>query len=205
VARTLIERLHAFATNDRSVRVGKVILVAVPNRGTVLADGDNWIELIARSTNLLTNLPDNVYPLSLEGVLPLVKVIGHGALAELPGLSSMCPDGEFLRRLNRADDGTSEEPGSVYYALSADFEPDDANLLRQFRTRAGDKFVDVVFGEQNDGVVPTVGGYAIGVNAHGFPIPPERRQVWPLQSNIYHTTFFYNKKVNEQIAKWLVR
>jgi hypothetical protein len=25
-----------------------------------------------------------------------------------------------------------------------------------------------------------------------------------MQSNIYHTNFFYNKKVNEQIARWLV-
>lgn len=205
VGRTLMERMNAFATNGRSVRVGKAILVAAPNRGTVLADGDNWIELIDRYTNLLTNLPDNVYTLSLEGILTLVKVIGHGALVKLPGLNSMWPDGEFLRRLNRADDGRDGgDPGSVYYALSADFEPADPNLLHSFGKLVGDKFVDVVFGEQNDGVVPTMGGYAIGVNAHGFPIPPERRQVWTLQSSIYHTNFFYNKKVNEQIAKWLV-
>ena len=108
----------------------------------------------------------------------------------------MWPDGEFLRWLNRANDGLDGGlSGSVYYALSADFRPADPNLLRSFGKWVGDKFVDVVFGEQNDGVVTTTGGYAIGMNARGFPIPPERRRVWVPYNQTFTTPISFTMSV----------
>lgn len=203
VGRMLVEQVNKFKTGNKRVRVGKVVFVAGPHRGTILADGDNWIDLIDRYTNLLTNLPDNVYTLSLEGVLILVKVVGHGALVKLPGINSMLPGGEFLQRLNDPVEPGADKHESIYYAISADFKPADANMLRQFGAMVKDKFVDRVFGEENDGVVPTLGSYVIGPDAHGFPIPSKRLRVWSLQTKIHHTNYFHQRAVNEQIAAWL--
>jgi len=203
VGRMLTERINDFKTGNKRVRVGKAIFVAGPNRGTILADGDNWVDLIDRYTNLLTNLPDNIYTLSLEGVLILVKVVGHGALAKLPGINSMAPGGDFLQRLNDAGDPRTPKHESAYYAICADFKPADANLLHQFGAMVADKFVDKLFGEENDGVVPTLGAYTIGPNAHGFPIPSKRLRVWSLQTKIHHINYFRQPAINEQIATWL--
>jgi hypothetical protein len=198
VGRVLTEQLSALETGNRTLRVHRAIFVAAPLRGTILADGDNWIDLIDRYTNLLTNLPDNVYTLTLEAILTLVKVIGHAGLAKLSGLNSMWPGGDFLRMLNA---GVGHE--ATYYALTADFQPSEQQWFSQLKAKTQDMLVDKLFGEENDGVVPTQGSYAIDRDAPGFPIPEERRRVWALQSDIHHINYFSHDAVNEQIAAWL--
>ncbi len=198
VARIMNEQLARIELGNRSLRVNRVVFVAAPLRGTVLADGDNWIELIDRYTNLLTNLPDNVYTLTLEAILALVKIIGHSGLAELVGINSMWPGGPFLQMLN--SDGDHD---AVYYSLSVDYRPEGGQMIERLRNRGLDLAVDHIFGEGNDGVVPTAGCYSVEAPVCGLPIPEERRRVWSRQSDIHHINFFYNDAVNAQIAEWL--
>lgn len=199
VGRVLTEQLAALDTGPRTLHVRRAIFVAAPLRGTILADGDNWIDLIDRYTNLLTNLPDNAYTLLMEALLAAVKIVGHAGLAALSGLNSMWPDGDFLRALNGGAEHDTE-----YYALSADFQPREESRLKALKSNARDMLIDALFGEENDGVVPTTGCYAINTEASGFPLPEERRKIWSLQSDIHHTNYFVHDEVNDQIAKWLM-
>ena len=90
LARELCERRAELDPGGVGLTIRRAVLVAGPNRGTILADGDNWIALADRYTNFITKLPDNAYTLTMEGILTFVKVMAHGALAGLPGLSVPC-------------------------------------------------------------------------------------------------------------------
>ena len=196
VARSVMQAVTERQAGVEGIRIGKCIMVAAPNRGTVLARGETWFDLIDRYTNLLTSLPDNVYTLVLEGVLALVKLVARGSVKGLPGLNSMLPDGPFLAELNQ-----QPAPSAQLYAIAADFVPGDPGLLKRFGKTVADTFVDRVFGEANDGVVPTEGMIATGLNAAGFPIPNERCHLIAL--DVHHLNYFKNEDVNGQIYDWL--
>ncbi len=199
VGRALSGRLNALNQNGVQLNVPKVVLVAAPNRGTILADGHNWLDLIDRYTNLLTELEDNPFTLTIEGILALVKIIGHGALKGLPGLHCMLPGGDYLDRLNR-----SPTHGTTYYAITANFTPDDENLLRRFGKRLADKVVDRIFEADNDGVVPTAGSYSAGRASPGFPIPANRLRVYGREARVHHNNYFAHAPVNRQLCEWLM-
>jgi hypothetical protein len=199
VGRELVQHLAGLDSDSCTIRVHRAILTACPNRGTILADGDNWIDLVDRYTNLLTHLPDNVYTLTMEGILVALKLLAHGALAGLPGLNCMRPGGSYLQQLNR---GAARDV--QYHALSADFTPSDSNLLALFSKRVEDEFLDRIFQEANDSMVPTEGCYTAGPHSPGFPIPEGRRAVYEPGVGIHHGNFFTKEAVNEQILAWLV-
>ncbi|HYF63930.1 MAG TPA: hypothetical protein VD886_14005, partial [Herpetosiphonaceae bacterium] len=196
VGRELIRQLAD--QPGRQVRVGKAVLVASPNRGTPLANGDHWIEMLDRYTNLIAQAPDTVATLILEGVLTLVKIIGHAALEALPGLHAMLPDGEYLRGLNASPPSTTR-----YHALVADYQPNDPGWLNRFCKRVQDKLIDGLFEEANDGVVPTSGGYGVTRDGSGWQIPPEQRRAFATADGVSHSTFFAHPTVNEALLRWL--
>lgn len=199
VGRVLNERAAEIHRHQRSISVNKAIFVAAPHGGTILADGKNWFDLIDRYTNLLTNLPDNLWTISIEALLALVRLIGRGALGGLPGLRAMLPDGDYLGWLNSA----AQHP-ATYYAIGANFVPSDPNLLASLRRKAVDAVVDHIFGgSENDGVVPTLGSYQMSGSATGFPIPEARRRVFTLDAQVHHTNYFMTDAVNQQIVTWL--
>jgi pimeloyl-ACP methyl ester carboxylesterase len=198
VGRELTERFADLNRGGRQLKVHNAIFVAAPNRGTILTDGDHGVEMIDRYTNLLTSLPDNAYTLTMEGVLMVVKLLLHGALKGLPGLQNMYPQGEYLRRLN-----SSPAHDTQYYALAANFIPSAPGLLSRFGKRVADKFIDGVFGEDNDGVVPTLGSYECEPDSPGFPVLPERRIVFEKDDQIHHCNFFQSERLNGQIIEWL--
>jgi hypothetical protein len=118
----------------------------------------------------------------------------------LPGIGAMLPQGDYLGGLNQGqDDGVS------YYALAADYQPIDANLLVRFCKKVRDVFVDRIFGEANDGVVPTDGSYLAGEQTSGFPIPEMRRMVYGLDAGINHSNYFSQEVPQKQILTWLGR
>lgn len=195
VGRELIRQVHQ---QGRQVRVHKAVLVAVPNRGTPLVNGDYWIEMLDRYTNLIAQAPDTSWTIALEGLLILVKLIGHATLAALPGLQTMLPNSEYLRDLNTAP------PDRVrYHALVADYQPHDAGWLRRFCKRTQGKLVDRFFDEANDGVVPTSGGYSATSDGSGWQIPATQRREFVTNDNISHSTFFANATVNKYLLQWL--
>ncbi len=199
VGRELTERLAECNQGSRQLKINKALFVACPHQGTILANGDHDWNMIDRYTNLLTNLPDGPITLTLEAIMGLVKVLAHGTLKGLPGLQAMHPDGDYLKRLNK-----SPANKITYYALGANFTPTDPGLFARLGKAGANKFIDSVFGADNDGVVPTNGVYQAGHNSPGFPIPSERRVIYEDDIQIHHINFFGSSVVNEQIQQWLV-
>ena len=60
--------------------MGRVVFVAGPNAGTILADADHLGDLVDRYTNLLAFFPDNEVTDVLEGVITVVKQLAVGAV-----------------------------------------------------------------------------------------------------------------------------
>jgi hypothetical protein len=198
VTRELSERLGEYDRQGRNVRVRRAIFVATPHRGTILTDSGHGIKMLDRYTNLLTELPDNVFTITAEALFMLAKLVYHGGVKALPGLRSMYPGGEYLQRLNA---GTNHQ--TRYYAMAADFKPKGASLLSRFGWKVADTLVDGVFGEANDGVVPTRGGYELESAATGFPIQAERRVLFGKEDGVHHINYFGNPRVSQQIVTWL--
>ena len=171
--------------------VNRVVFVATPNAGTVLADGKHLGALVDRYTTLLNLFPDNGVTDTLEAIITVVKQLAVGALNGLDGLAAMRPGGEFLGKLN--DGG---QPAAGYFALSSNFEPRGG--LRAF---ASDGVMDFVFGQAaNDLVVPT-DGVAAANGSKRFPIT----EVEPFgeADGVVHSGFFANAKAGERIVGWL--
>jgi hypothetical protein len=198
LGRELIEQQTHFASAERKIRVHKAIFVAAPNLGTILTDGDHGVDLLDRYTNLLTDLPDDAFTLTMEGVLALVKILAHGALVALPGLNCMLPQGAYLSRLN-----TSTRPYTQYYAVASNFVPTGPGLLARFGSFVAGRFIASVFGEDNDGVVPTRGSYESALTATAFPIPTASRLVLDPEDQVHHCNYFSNGKVTTRIVEWL--
>jgi hypothetical protein len=198
VGRELIERQADFAAAGRTLRVRKAIFVAVPNLGTILTDGDHGLDLLDRYTNLLTDLPDDAFTLTLEGVLALAKILAHGALVGLPGLNCMFPGGDYLGRLN-----ASPRHHTEYFAAAANFVPTAPGLLARLGSFVAGRFIASVFGEDNDGVVPTRGCYESALGAPAFPIPRKSRLLFGPDDGVHHCNFFGNERLNERLLEWL--
>ncbi|MBM4422664.1 MAG: hypothetical protein FJ030_04635 [Chloroflexi bacterium] len=200
VGRELTERQMDVNTGGRAVKIHKSLMVASPNQGTILVDEENAVNLIDRYTNLLTNLPDNAYTLTIEGILMLVKLLAHGALKGLPGLSAFNPSSDYLRRLNSSPPSATE-----YFAMAANFTPTAQGVLQRFGKWAQDKFIDSVFGQDNDGVVPTRGSYEAAPSSPGFPVSGDHRKVYEKGDQLHHNNFFTAPIANDQVVDWLTR
>ena len=198
VGRELVERMAVNNAAHCQVRVRRALLVASPNQGTILTDPDNGLDLLDRYTNLLTNLPDNAYTLTLEGILAVAKLLAYGALTGLPGLRCLLPGGDYLADLNGRRDHAAD-----YYAITADYTPTDPAWIKRLGRMAADRFVDGIFGGENDMVVPTLGSYAAGDESFGFPIPEEHLRVYRGEAGVHHTNYFSTPVVREQIVAWL--
>ncbi len=198
VGRELVKRLAELKAQGRAVQVRKALLVASPNQGTILTDPTNGMDLLDRYTNLLTDLPDNVYTYILEGVLALVKLTAFIALSELPGLNCLPPANAYLTGLNQAAEAATD-----YYAISADFTPAAEGWAARLGKRVGDKFIDSIFGGANDVVVPTLGGYAAGEQTAGFPLDEAHHKIFSGEARVHHSNYFRTPVVRAQILEWL--
>lgn len=204
------EFVHQTQVEGFHQQVERVLMVAAPNRGTVLADPEKMLDLIDRLTNMLTYLPVNVFMTIFESILALVKILGSGAVAGLPGLQAQAPNSEYLKRLNKIDLGRTE-----FFSISADFAPDDAGWLKRMGKKALDEMIDRVFGEANDGVVPTDGAYDTrplvisnaatrGLLQEGFfYIPVSNRRIFRNNQHMHHLNYFSYPEVQKQILHCL--
>jgi hypothetical protein len=146
--------------------------------------------MLDRYTTLLALAPDTSTTLTMESILTVVKMIGHAALGKLRGLDAMNPGSSYLHDLNH------DVPTHIrYFALVAAYQAQKMSLA--------DKAIDQFFGEPNDGVVPTAGGYGASKDDQGWIIPPEQRRVFTTSDGIHHNTFFKDKRVTDQICTWL--
>ncbi len=199
VARTLTERLSRLDDLDFDpdrLRVNRVVFAAVPNQGTLLANPKHMVEFLDRFTSVINIFPTNWATEFLEGLLVVVKMVGHGALKGLAGLASMDPKGDFLKTLNAGDKGSTE-----YYGLAADFDPKGS--LRQLVRTVADATLDRVFEKApNDLVVPTLGVFQ--KNGHGsFPLDDIRVLQFDKTKDVIHTNFFPHPETAATLLKWL--
>jgi hypothetical protein len=192
VSRVLAENQGAISLGSRKVSVRKIIFVATPNAGTVLADAHHYDELLDRYTNLLTLFPTPGAVDIIETVLTVVKQLAVGAFNGLDGIRSMVPNGEFLKNLN-----TGLVSPAQYYAFAADFEPKEMDLTAQ----AKDFLLDtVLFKADNDQIVPTVGVYE---TKSGGSFPIADRYVFGRNDGVQHSTYFTAPEFDAHLLKWL--
>ena len=198
VARTLAQRQSAFGLDLSRWKVGRIVFVGVPNNGTLLAHPDHMVKMLDRLTTALNLFPTGIVTETLEAILNVVKVIGHGALGGLDGLAAMRPDGAFLKTLN-----TGDEDGSCYFAIAADYEPVNEGLKALLTGSVTDAVMDRVFEKvPNDLVVPEPGVY--GANGSpAFPINDTRCFLVPGDQGVIHTTLFGYGPTSDRLQEWL--
>jgi pimeloyl-ACP methyl ester carboxylesterase len=188
----------AGARGELPFAVRRIVYVATPNGGTVLADPKRLGTLINRYTTMLNLIPDGPWsPVAdvMSGILTAVKVIGQGALGGLPGLQAMNPTDPGLARLGS---GMPFAPDA--FGISANF---DVTGGLKLLTRAIDMTVDDVFsGQENDLVVPT-GGVCDPPAGEGFPVPEANRLGFDATGGVWHCSYFSNPAVSEQLLAWL--
>jgi pimeloyl-ACP methyl ester carboxylesterase len=191
VSRAFAEQQAAVGLSNRTFKVGRVVFVATPNAGTVLADPGHLGDLVDSYTNILNFYPGVGVVDAIEVIVTIVKQLAVGAAKGLPGLISMTPGGEFLAKMNS---GPAIE--TKYFALAANFEPKDDG----FKFFARDLLADRLFHADNDLIVPTEGVW--DTNGGGqFPIAD--RLVFPASDGIQHSGFFANTVAQDRIIEWL--
>jgi hypothetical protein len=182
------------------VDVKRSVFVATPNQGTALLDPDNVVSLINRLTTILNiappGPPDVIIDI-LEGILTVVKIVGHAILDSLPGLASMSPNGRFIRRIN-----AGPKPAADYFAIAADFEPTGA-LLALVTGGALNSLADQIFGDAaNDLVVPTL-GVSQGSPDPAFPITGDRAFAFARDAGVLHSHYFEDRATSGRLLTWL--
>ncbi|HBL32107.1 MAG TPA: hypothetical protein DD490_35235 [Acidobacteria bacterium] len=191
VARMLAEQEGEFSPGSRSLAVRRLIFVATPNAGTILADGKYMADFLDTYTNLLNFLPDNGVTEVFEGLIEVGKQVAVGMLEGLDGLQSMLPGGRFLSKLNHG-----ARDGKKYFALSSHYEP----TVPGWKAWAVDRLLDKIFVAENDLVVPTQGVF--DRNGSGF-FPIADREIFSKADGIAHTRFFRDPRVRSKILEWL--
>ena len=182
------------------IKVGKIIFVATPNLGTLLAHPDHMVNFLDRYTSALDLAPPGpagVVSDILEAILAVVKIIGHAGLTGLDGLSCMNPGGTFIPQLN-----SGAQVATQYFAMSSNYEP-PGNLRDFTMKKLGDRLIDRVFEAQNDLVVPT-DGVNQGSGAAGFPIPAQRSLRFAEDRAVWHSDFFAQADTSIALRKWLL-
>ncbi|GHE37083.1 hypothetical protein GCM10017673_44550 [Streptosporangium violaceochromogenes] len=183
----LVARCLPLAGQDRFAP-RRLIHVATPNAGTVLAGEDRLETLLDAVTNLCVLAPAEVVSASLAAVMEVAKQLALGVRSGLDGLTAMAPEGAFLRRLNVPSDGYSSR-----HAVATDFHGASASLP----VRALDALADLTFGVANDLVVPTEGVHSAG----SYRVAD--RMIVPSSHTVSHTTFFRAPAVRKRVLAWL--
>jgi hypothetical protein len=180
-----------------SVAVRRIVFVGATNAGTALADDDHMVEMIDRFTTIAKFIPEGTVKKIVDALVLVVKVIGHGFLHDLEGLSAMNPSGEFLRTLN-VPSGAAPD----FFAIASDFEPKPDTPFLSL-TRVEDLAVDRVFDDAaNDLVVPRDGVFSKN-GAGGFPIADARCLKYGPADAIIHTEFFSEPRTGAKLLEWL--
>lgn len=192
VSRVLAEKQGELSLGARRLRIGKVVLVGVPNAGTPLADPQHVSHLLDVFTNLINFIPDSTGAPVLSMIVEFAKLAAIGALDNLSGLRAMHPTGDFARWINApADTGDTR-----YFAVSSNVAPTDPGLRHFLKARA----LTALLGGGNDLVVPSEGAFSAN-GASLFPVAD------PLllegEAAVSHTQYFADAGVRRQVMRWL--
>ncbi len=198
VSRTLAEKPSVFGLDTAAVDVSRLVFVGVPNSGTLLTRPDHIMQMIDRLTTVINLFPSGLVVEVLEAIITVVKVLSHGLLSGLDGLTAMNPEGDFLATLNRGRPSSGE-----YFGIAADYEPEHAGLKALIAGTAADSVMDMVFEDAaNDLVVPELGVY--GKNeSELFPLPKSHLLQIPADKGVVHTQMFAHRDISAKLSTWL--
>jgi pimeloyl-ACP methyl ester carboxylesterase len=196
VARSIAERPGDLAPLGPRTSVSQIVLVGVVNQGTILADAENWGELVDRFTSLLHLLPGPGIADTLETVLAVVKSIAIGVVEELEGLSAMAPGSEFLQQLNT---GPKDPASATYRAITSDFEPSDPGL----KAWLNDEVRDRIFENKANDMMVTIESMAGANGSARFPIKPASTRRFAAAEAVEHSDYFGQALTSSAFGDWL--
>jgi pimeloyl-ACP methyl ester carboxylesterase len=199
VARLIAEKLgkaewknKKLDPGTRRIKVNRLVFVAAPNSGTLLADMKYVKEFIDCYTNLLSFLPPNLVTGILKAIIAMVKQLAVKTVEGLDGIQAMAPGGRFLKFLN---DKAAPANKARYYAMASNYEPLKFGIKMAF-----DSVLDKIFNAGNDLVVPTEGVY----KDNGSPMfPVTEKIVYTESDGVTHTGFFAKPGSHRHLLKWL--
>ena len=198
VAREIAERGPAHGLTPDRLTVGRVVFVGAANAGTMLAQPEHMVDMIDRLTTVTNLIPTGFVSELLDGLIMVVKVIGHGGLKSLDGLASMNPSGSYLQALTGG-----QKTSATYYAITADFDAGAQEATAPLKTVVKDKLMDRIFkNAANDLVVPTEGVFSVA-DCPSFPIDTSARLEIPGAAGVVHTTYFLSPDARKKMKEWL--
>jgi pimeloyl-ACP methyl ester carboxylesterase len=197
VARMLAEQPGRVGLQADSLRVRRLVMVATPNQGTALADGERLAKYVERVTNLLEFVPDTGIVDVLTIVIEVVKQIAVGAYDGLEGIAAMKPGGVWLTELNTATPSATA-PTTSYFAVASNYAPPPGSPLLRI---ARDKVTDLVFGEAgNDLIVAEQSVY--GSNG-GSLFPVADPVLLTADRSVDHSSYWSSPAVHSALENWL--
>jgi len=200
-------------------KVDRVVFVAVPNAGTLLAEPDNWKSLVDLYTNLsmaatralglITGSPHFVAIIDgcIKGLSTLVTVLADATVTEQgsPGLAAMEPRGPYIAELNKTQSGQPTSGSTWFFVGTSDFKANGAGgptseLPPRFVQLLLDGFVDQLMKEPNDLVVNVASVGSIDPAVGGFV---DDRLDYPANRAVYHCNYFSQPEMVGHMASWL--
>jgi hypothetical protein len=140
---------------------------------------------------------------SALGFLASTPVL-DGTVAVIPGLAGQSRVSNNLEINNLRLGPCAVAPN--YFAVRSNFEPEDPGwkFWQNFRLRAGNKFADLVFPDQNDLVVDTKSMTELG--GDDFPIKINADICdFKTSTTVWHCNYFRQPETIDKIStKWLI-
>ena len=219
VFRSLSEIL--LPTSQWKPSIGKVVMVAVPNAGTFLAEPENWSALLDLYTNiavgacrLLKLMPHAAVAATILNQLiksagEFVKYLAEAAAGEggVPGLDAMRPSGEFVKDLNQTQAGQPGPGALSLYAVTSEFSPsltgpdvEGSGLPKRVLLMCAGASMNQLMREANDLVVQTSSMTAVDEAAGKF-VTDEFS--FGATGKVYHTTYFIRPETVNALVRWL--
>jgi hypothetical protein len=172
-----------------TIKIRKIVLVATPNAGTVLAEEKGIAGLIDRCANVINLLPDTVLVIAGGALLAIAASMAQVTFRKLPGLVDQTRGSELQEAL-----GATAAKYDSYYAFSANYEP-DGNLAMAIQDGA----MDIIFkNEKNDLVVPSDGV----AHTPYYELPSARHVAFGSARGVHHGNFFEQEEMGNLLA-WL--
>jgi pimeloyl-ACP methyl ester carboxylesterase len=171
------------------VNIGRIVFVATPNAGTVLAEPERIPGFVDRLANYVNMLPDATLTIASGALLSLAGAVAEVALPRLPGLSDQVP-GSPLQQMLAPPTGGAD----CFYAISSDYEP-EGDLVSVVKDGVADRIFQSA---KNDLVVPSDG---VATTPY-FALPAERCVTFPPERSVHHSAFFGQQEM-VRIADWL--
>ncbi len=171
------------------LKVNRILFVATPNSGTVLAQPTHlkkYLDILMTATNLL---PDG-FDVTVDAILTVAKLLLSEVMPVLPGLDDQQPQSSLLPLLAptpRPEDAAIQTNYSAPPGLQAVM-------------RAADEVADFIFGQkENDLVVPTA-----GVSQWAEVVfEPERCLPFAAERGVHHCNLFSQAETREKLLAWL--